>query len=51
MAGPNGRRSLAARLKDKRIVVAPGVYDAVTARIAVLAERQGQRVTLRARDP
>jgi len=34
MAGPNGRRSLAARLKDKRIVVAPGVYDAVTARIA-----------------
>ncbi|MCC7273478.1 MAG: isocitrate lyase/PEP mutase family protein [Alphaproteobacteria bacterium] len=34
MAGPNGRRSLAARLKEKRIIVAPGVYDAVTARIA-----------------
>ena len=34
MAGPNSRRTLAARLKEKRIIVAPGVYDAVTARIA-----------------
>lgn len=34
MAGLNGRRSLAARLKEKRIIVAPGVYDAVTARVA-----------------
>ena len=34
MAGLNGRCSLAARLKEKRIIVAPGVYDAVTARIA-----------------
>lgn len=34
MTRGNGRVSLAARLADKRIVVAPGVYDAVTARIA-----------------
>ena len=34
MAAPDRRRALAARLKQKKIIVAPGVYDGVTARIA-----------------